>query len=245
MHNYNNTIVIYDEIVEALKSIIECSIDSEESNINYLDSKYESVNNNIMDNKSEKLLYNAIKTLEKNIDSASKVIRTGLQRELKGLNDNIINIDTDYLIGQEKRKLSAQKSSIQKIMDNSLNMDILYTVPLYSEDSYDTALESLDNIDTNKVFSEFEKKVIADFPGFFKEEMTLANQTDDDSNIVDINNLSSHEYVPAENVEHNEEKFDNDKLRLIKGAIKKAIKLGDMKLVVELENKYFEELSKK
>ena len=41
MHNYNNAIVIFDEIVAALDSIIECSIDND-SNINYLDSKYES-----------------------------------------------------------------------------------------------------------------------------------------------------------------------------------------------------------
>ncbi len=243
MHNYNNAIVIFDEIVAALDSIIECSIDND-SNINYLDSKYESAYKKKVNDKSEKLLHNAITTLQKNIISASKVIRTGLERELKNIDDSVVCIETDYLNGQEKRRLSIQKLSIDKIRDASLDFDILYKVPESFEPSFVPALESLDGVDTNKIFSDFEKKVISDFPGFFKEEIALAQQDenlDKKDDIVDINNLLSHEYVSVENIKEN----NNDRLRLIKGAINKARKLGDTKLVIELENKYFEELGKK
>ena len=63
----NNSIVTYDEIVDAIKSIIECSINNDyENDFDYLNVKYESETENKIDSKNESLLYYSLKELEKN-----------------------------------------------------------------------------------------------------------------------------------------------------------------------------------
>ena len=243
--SYNNPLVTYDEIVDALKSIIECSLSSNYvDDFDYLNINYESGTKNKVDEQTETALYNALKSLEKGLDTSSKIIRNTLERDIENIDKYIFKINTDYLIGQEKRKLAAQQNFIQKLKAASLKMDVLYQVPMEDE-----KIEPNNNVDSNTVFSDFEKKVISDFPLFFKEEIDLANETNKElENTVEIKNTSAHNYVAPEDLqvkETDEEKKlkeINDKLQMIERAIMKAKELGDDNIVASLEKKYEEEL---
>lgn len=242
---YNNPLVTYDEIVEALKSIIECSLSSNYvDDFDYLNIKYESVSKNKIDEKNETLLFNSLKALEKSLDTSSKIIRNTLKRDIDDIEKYIFKINSDYLIGQEKRKLAAQQNFVQKLRDASLKMDILYQAPVV-----ENKVESLDGVNTNNIFSDFEKKVISDFPVFFKEELELANENNEDlEGTVELKNTNAHNYVPLEDLEKVEDAEDkklkeiNEKLQIIERAIMKAKELGDDNIVASLEKKYEEEL---
>ena len=242
---YNNPLVTYDEIVEALKSIIECSLSSNYvDDFDYLNIKYESGSKNKIDEKTESLLFNSLRALEKSLDTSSKIIRNTLERDIDDIEKYIYKINTDYLIGQEKRKLAAQQNFVQKLRDASLKMDVLYQTPVI-----ENKIETLDDVNTNSVFSDFEKKVISDFPIFFKEELELANEDNNDlEGTIELKNNNSHNYVPLEDLEKVEDEEDkklkeiNDKLQIIERAIMKAKELGDNNIVSSLEKKYEEEL---
>lgn len=240
---YNNPIITYDEVVDALKSILECSLSSNcIDDFDYLNIKYESGAKNTIDKEEEKILYDALKALEKTLDSSSKLIRMNLEQDLSQNQDNIFKIATEYLIGQEKRKLSTNSNLIEHLRNESLNIEVLYQ-PSQEEDDDQTALEVLDNIDTNTVFSDFEKRVIADFPGFFKEEIELANKEDNFAGLFDtkeIINSTSHEYIAPENIEV---KNNNLELSEIKRAMNKAKIIGREDLYYKLKEKY-DEISK-
>ena len=225
----NNPIVTFDEIVDALKSILECSISNEYTDdLNYLNVKYESSIKNKIDTEKEKALYDALKALEKNIDTYSKVIRNNLVNEVSNLDESIIKIESKYLIGQERRKLSAQSFFVKKLSDLSLKSSILFN-PI--EDNIEEK-KSLDDIDTNTVFSDFEKEVISNFPEYFHEEIKLANK----SNIEPtINN-----YVIPEDIKVK----DLNKINKLRAAIEKAKSIGNQELIDKLEEKYYEELNK-
>ncbi len=244
MQGYNDPIVTYDEIVDALKSIIECSLNSNYiDDFNYLNIRYESGTKTKVDSVEEKALYNAIKSLERTLDSSSKIIRNGLERELIDYEKNILKINCDYVIGQEKRRLSAQQHFVKKLKENSLKMDVLYHAPQYEENEDIVALDSLKNIDTNKIFSEFEKNAIINFPDFFKEELAIANENDDDTTDL-FDNMDSNLNVTEDyNVEEIESK-KKDREHLIRVALKKARELGNEYLIERLEQQLEEELEK-
>lgn len=222
----NNPIVTFDEIVDALKSILECSISNEYTDdLNYLNVKYESSIKSKVDNEKEKALYEALKSLEKNIDTYSKVIRNNLVNEVSNLDNSVIRIESNYLMGQERRKLSAQQHFVKKLSDSSLKKTILFN-PI--EDNIEEK-KSLDDIDTNKVFSDFEKEIISNFPEYFQEEIKLANDDNYTSN-----------YVMPEDIKVK----DTRKINKLKAAIEKAKSIGNKELIDKLEEKYYEELNK-
>lgn len=227
----NNPIVTFDEIVDALKSILECSISNEYTDdLNYLNVKYESSIKNKVDTDKEKALYEALKTLEKNIDTYSKVIRSNLVNEVSNLDESVIKLESNYLIGQERRKLSAQPFFVKKISDLSLKSSVLFN-PI--EDNIEEK-KNLDDIDTNTVFSDFEKEIIANFPEYFQEEIKLANEYDNTSEKTISN------YVIPEDIKVR----DINKLNKLKAAIAKAKSIGNQELIDKLEEKYYEELNK-
>ena len=222
----NNPIVTFDEIVDALKSIVECSISNEYTDdLNYLNVRYESSIKSKVDNEKEKALYDALKSLQKSIDTSSKLIRNNLVNEVSNLDNSIIKIESNYLIGQERRKLSAQQFFVKKISDSSLKKSILFN-PV--EDNIEEK-KSLDDVDTNKVLSDFEKEIISNFPEYFQEELKLANDDKYSSN-----------YVIPEDIKVKDEK----KIRKLKAAIEKAKSIGNQELIDKLEEKYYEELNK-
>lgn len=234
MKDYNNPLVTYDEIVDAIKSIIECSISNNFlDNYNYLNINYSAPTS--IDIDTESLLQDSIKALLKSIDSSSNIIRRGLVRNLEKIEEGIIKVNTEYLIGQEKRKLAAQDHFIKKLKDASISLKEL--VNLTDDDV--NYVSSVEDVNTNKVFSDFEKKVVSDFPLFFKEELSLA-QSDNDLGAQELNNMMAHKYTDIEQI--NEENSIDDKLDIIEKAIIKARELGDQNIIDTLEKKYEEEL---
>lgn len=242
MQGYNDPIVTYDEIVDALKSIIECSLNSNYvDDFNYLNVKYEAGTKTKVNSLEEKSLYHAIKSLERAIDSSSKIIRSGLERELTDYEKSIIRINCDYLIGQEKRRLSAQQHFIQKLKDQSLKIDILYHAPQYEEHEDIVALDSLKNINTNEIFSEFERNAIINFPDFFKEEIAMANAEETDHHdlfdSMEADSISDDMPLPEEIKPQ-----QADRAHMIKIALKKARELDNKYLIEKLEKQLEEEL---
>ena len=228
---YDNSLITYDEIVEAIQSILECSISN-----NYLDSydylnvKYSSPSRI---DEEEQMLLNALKSLSRSIETTSKIVRRGLEKDLKSIEDKIFKIETEYLLGQEKRKMAAQESFIKKLKDASLGIESIFSIPVQEDIN-----TNISDVDTNTVFSDFEKKVISDFPVFFKEEISLAQDNIDD-NAEELNNLMSHNFVDTEELKENKR---DDKLDILEKAIIKARELGDQNIIESLEKKYEEEL---
>ena len=227
----SNPLITYDEIVDALKSILECSISGGYTDdLNYLNIKYEPSIKSKIDIEKEKKLYTAIKSLEKNIDIYSKVVRSNLERDLYGIDENIIKLDLNYLIGQERRRLSAQQFFVKRLKGASLRKSVL----LNPVEDVEENRHELDDVDTNKVFSDFEKQVIASFPSYFGDDIHIKN----DNNIGEISPTSN--YIVPDEIRVR----DNDRLNLLRGAIEKAKKIGNEELIRKLEEKYDEELNK-
>lgn len=254
---YNNPIVTYDEIVEALNSIIECSLNNNyDDEFGYLNIKYETGTKNKIDAIEERALYTAIKQLQKSIDSSSKMIKSSLERELIDIEKSIFKIHTEYLIGQEKRKLSAQKLFVDKLRNASLNLDVLYRAPQFEEQEEIIALDSLSSVDTNRIFSDFERRAISNFPDYFREELEIANQefdiieNEEDDDYIDVTDLfSTLKLEPGENNEDVEiSDFINfrneERILLLKRALKKAKILGNTNLVIKLEEQLNKELNR-
>ena len=212
----NNSIVTYDEIVEALKSIIECSINNDyENDFDYLNVKYESSIDNKVDSKEESILYHSLKELEKSIEDSSKIIRKALEEQL--INDSIIKINCEYILGYENRVLSASDDSIEKLKEASLDINSLNNVPALSS----TALDELSTVDTNKIFSDFEANIINKYPEYFDSD------------------------IPLEDVSYDieEKEYDYEKIEMIKKALKKAKQLNDTELVDKLQKMYDDEIN--
>lgn len=256
--NYSNPLVTYDEIVNALKAIIDCSLnDNYLDDFSYLNTRYESVTKTKLDSDMELALQNAIKDLDSAIDTSSKVIKNNLEKEIKKMDDNILQLSCNYLIGHEKRKLAASEGLIRKLRDASVAIDVLYQAP-----QVEPGMSLYENIDTNKIFSDFERKAIINFPDFFKEELAIArgedydNKEDDAIDVgelystMDLTSIINHDYnkvekdIEDEFVTHHPVKkhIDYDRVVLIRRAIAKAKEKNDPKLVEMLEERLDKEL---
>lgn len=231
---YNDALVTYDEIVSALESIIDCSITSNNSDDLYvLNNKYETGSFNKTYGNEEVVLCDALEALKKTLHSSSRLIRMNLENDLSQYDDNIYTIETEYLIGQERKRIAINESLVKSLKDESMNIDILYQPPINEIDEHKTSLDFLNDIDTTKVFNDFEKRVISDFPEFFKEEIKLAN--DEESSTKEIYNVSSGQYIIPEEI--------TDDLIQIKKAMDKALKINRLDIYYKLKDKY-EELEK-
>lgn len=231
---YNDALVTYDEIVSALESIIDCSITSNNSDDLYvLNNKYETGSFNKTYGNEEVVLCDALEALKKTLHSSSRLIRMNLENDLSQYDDNIYTIETEYLIGQERKRIAINESLVKSLKDESMNIDILYQPPINEIDEHKTSLDFLNDIDTTKVFNDFEKRVISDFPEFFKEEIKLAN--DEESSTKEIYNVSSGQYIIPEEI--------TDDLIQIKKAMDKALKINRLDIYYKLKDKY-EEMSK-
>lgn len=241
---YNNPIITYDEVVDAVKSIIECSLSSNYlDDFDYLNVKYESGTKNKIDEAEEKALYNALKALERNIDATSKMIKSNLERDLIDIEKSIYKINSEYSIGDEKRKLSAQQLLVDKLRNASLDMDILYHAPEHTDKELIVALDSLKDIDTNSIFSDFEKRAILNFPDYFKEEIAMAEETNMD--VTDL--FDTLKKDPNENDDVNISDFipkNQEKILLYKRALKKAKIIGNQPLIDKLEKLLNDEINR-
>ena len=135
MNTYSNPMVTYDEIVKALKAILDCSkANGYLDDYSVLNAKYDSIEKSPLQEEQEQALLKAIVTLEKTVDEADKVIRVELEKEIKEIAaSNMFVVPTRYLDGEERRKLAAQEEFVVKIQEVSLPFSILKNPPEYVE----------------------------------------------------------------------------------------------------------------
>lgn len=236
MQDYSRTIVTYEEIVEAIKAIIDCSLnDNYVDDFDYLNVKYETGIKEKLNTKNEEALHRAIKDLASSIDTASRVIKTNLEKELDELDKSIFHIHTDYLISEELRRIAASDVSVQKLRDVSLGSNILNNPPQYEPQDF-----SLENVDTNKILSDFERRVVINFPDYFREELAIARGEESDTiDKMDDTSLLLEDEKPKEDNYH---VIDAQRVLLIRKAINKAKEKNDWALVTQLEKRLNKEL---
>ena len=130
MNNYSNPMVTYDEIVEALKAIIDCSkANGYLDDYGFLNVKYDSVKQNPIQKEQEQALLRALQSLEKTLAAANKVVRENLEKELAEITAvSIFTISATYEHSCEKRKLASQNDLVMKLKEMSLPLEILNKV---------------------------------------------------------------------------------------------------------------------
>lgn len=145
MNSYSDPMVTYNEIIEALKAILDCS----KSNgyldeYSFLNARYDVLNKSPLYEEQEQALIQAIQSLEKTIDAADKVIRENLKSVLSEIvNSNSFMIPTKYKKDEEYRKLAAQDEFVTKLKEMSLPLEVLSDVPPMPEQE-----ETLDEIES-------------------------------------------------------------------------------------------------
>lgn len=146
MNNYSNPMVTYNEIVEALRAILDCAkVSGYLDDYSFLNARYDMINKSPLQEEQEQALIQAIQSLEKTIDAADKIIRESLQQVLDELvASDLFVIPTRYKINEELRKLAAQDEFVAKLQEMSLPTDILTTLPEETIESIDD-VEELEN----------------------------------------------------------------------------------------------------
>ena len=122
MNNYSNPMVTYNEIIEALKAILDCSrTNGYLDDYSFLNARYDVLNKSPLYEEQEQALIQAIQSLEKTIDAADKVIRENLKDVLNQIvTSNSFIIPTRYKKDEEYRKLAAQDEFVVKLKEMSL-----------------------------------------------------------------------------------------------------------------------------
>ncbi len=239
--SYSNPIVTYDEVVAAARSIVECAIKGNNTDEDYLKAKYDAGTNNKLDSAAEELLMSSLRSLAQSVESSSRIIRGNLERELRALDDSVLKLGAEYIIGQEKRKLACEEVFVQKLRDASLPLERIYQSK--KDEDLDDGLEDTMTIN---------------FDDFFNEDVK-EEQDDNVDEIIDIEDLyntielepGADDYIipeelgPAINDSEeisDESEKENTRIALIKKAISKAEQQNDTKLVAMLEERLAKEL---
>lgn len=269
--SYSNPMVTYDEVVAAIESILEFSLNDGETDDVNLDTKYETGITTKVDTDMDSALKNALESLGKAIDTSNKVIRSNLERELRLITHSVIQMYTDYTIGEEKRKLASSELFVERLREASLPLEGTYSVKTEVEE------EPVDETDFHRLI----KDAIINFPDYFKEELEIAKafeveQTIDVSDVKKVKDEDTslekeNEERPRETEEQpeddvtddegevssdieednsalapmaNEEHFevDMERIELLRKAIAKAEEKGNDKLVDMLEERLDKEL---
>ena len=254
--SYSNPMVTYDEVVAAIESILEFSLNDGETDDVNLDTKYETGITTKVDTDMDNALRGAIDALRKAIDTSNKVIRNNLDRELRLITHNVIQMYADYTIGEEKRKLASSELFVERLRAASLTLEGAYSA-LKEEDIEDTDETS---------FHKLIKDAIINFPDYFKEELEIAKAFEVEQSI-DVSDIEKHEEEPPieehsteppietetkakeepredEEEDNQEERFevDMERIELLRKAIAKAEEKGNDKLVDMLEERLDKEL---
>lgn len=147
MNNYSNPMVTYNEIIEALKAILDCSrTNGYLDDYSFLNARYDVLNKSPLYEEQEQALIQAIQSLEKTIDAADKVIRENLKDVLNQIvTSNSFIIPTRYKKDEEYRKLAAQDEFVVKLKEMSLPLEVLSDVPV---SEVPDKKESLDEIES-------------------------------------------------------------------------------------------------
>jgi len=127
MNDYGSPMVTYDEIVEALKAILDCSRNNGYlDEYSFLNAKYDTIKKNPLQIEKEQALINAIQSIEQALNEANENIRKTLEEEIEKINAvNVLTIPTDYAHTFELRKLAAQDEFVYKLTEMSLPLEVL------------------------------------------------------------------------------------------------------------------------
>lgn len=147
MNNYSNPMVTYNEIIEALKAILDCSkTNGYLDEYSFLNAKYDMLNKSPLYEEQEQALIQAIQSLEKTIDAADKVIRENLKDVLNEIvTSNSFMIPTRYKKDEEYRKLAAQDEFVAKLKEMSLPLEVL-TVATPVVPEKEETLDEIENL---------------------------------------------------------------------------------------------------
>ena len=236
MNNYSNPMVTYDEVVEAIKAIIECSkANGYLDDYGFLNVKYDSLNKNPIREEQEQLLIDALQSLEKTIDATNKVIREKLEQELAELATNdLFTIYADYEHSEERRKLASHNELVMRLKEMSLPIEVLNSPSDEIED-----LEELEELPAGMEEIVDEEVEEIDEPVEENEEEEITEEAE--VPVEASSDEEEHEEV-AEEAEEETPKVDLAKIQLIKKALDKAREKGNDQLVKLLEQQLQKEL---
>lgn len=265
MNSYGNPVVTYDEVVEALKAIIDCSKNNGYlDEYSFLNAKYDSVKNNPLHAEQEKALIKAIQSLEKTIDTANKVIRETLEKEVAEINaTNIFVIPTKYKQTEESRKLAAQDELVSKLQEMSLPLEVLLQLveevpktkiieeaPSLFEEIEDEIVEEVKEEELKKISKKSEDKI--DIMAMELPDLTINLSVEEEKESFDSIDKKLEEKTEDEKVEEvkkevvdvttEDKKIDTSKVQLIKKALEKAKEKENEQLVKILEQQLIKEI---
>ena len=272
MNNYSNPMVTYDEIVDALRAIIDCSkANGYLEEYGFLNVKYDSLNPNPIQEEQEQVLLQALQSLEKTIEAANKVIRENLEKELAEINAaNIFKITSTYEHSFERRKLASQEDLVIKLKEMSLPLEVLNKVELKNDietveelpDGFEEIISDEDEFveDDANVLEEQEDFVTnldeiideMELEDDFQEEFDEEQVEDDSQESADEEQIEddSQEDVDGEQVEDDSQEenteeetlVESNKIQLIRKALEKAREKGNEQLVKVLETQLKKEI---
>lgn len=228
MNSYGNPIVTYDEIVEALKAIIDCSKNNGYlDEYSFLNAKYDSVKSNPLQIEQEKALIKAIQSLEKTIDAANKVIREALEKEVAEISaTNIFTIPTKYKQNEESRKLAAQDDLVIKLKEMSLPLEILSQ----NDEKEELIVEKIE--ESPSLFEEIEDEEAAEEELTELSKISLDKKDDDKIDIMsmdlpDLSNKTSKEKDIFDLTDDIEEKANIEKEKKVEEVKAETVKSDD------------------
>lgn len=245
MNNYSNPMVTYDEIVEALRAIIDCSkANGYLDDYGFLNVKYDSVKQNPIQKEQEQALLKALQSLEKTLMAANKVVRETLEKELSEITAvSMFTISANYEHSCEKRKLASQNDLVMKLKEMSLPLEILNKVEeIETVEELPVGFEEI--IDDEEI--ETVEEIVDEEPEVEVETVELDDTDEEEFDDVEDETIEEETPVEEDDVEEKEEapakKVDTSKIQLIKKALEKAKEKGNDQLVKVLEQQLLKEL---
>lgn len=255
MNNYSNPMVTYDEIVEALKAIIDCSkANGYLDDYGFLNVKYDSVKQNPIQKEQEQALLKALQSLEKTLAAANKVVRETLEKELAEITAvSMFTISANYEHSCEKRKLASQNDLVMKLKEMSLPLEILEKVEeIETVEELPAGFEEI--VDEEETEEESDEEAVPEEPELEVESVELdmtdeEETTEEETTEEETVDEKIEEEAPVEDKEEQVEektapapKVDASKIQLIKKALDKAREKGNEQLVKVLEQQLLKEL---
>lgn len=250
MNNYSNPMVTYDEIVEALKAIIDCSkANGYLDDYGFLNVKYDSVKQNPIQKEQEQALLKALQSLEKTLAAANKVVRETLEKELAEITAvSMFTISANYEHSCEKRKLASQNDLVMKLKEMSLPLEILEKVEeIETVEELPVGFEEI--VDEEETEEETDEEVVPEEPELEVESVELDMTDEEETTEEETVDEKIEEEAPVEDKEEQVEektapapKIDASKIQLIKKALDKAREKGNEQLVKVLEQQLLKEL---
>lgn len=245
MNNYSNPMVTYDEIVEALRAIIDCSkVNGYLDDYGFLNVKYDSAKQNPIQKEQEQALLKALQSLEKTLMAANKVVRETLEKELSEITAvSMFTISANYEHSCEKRKLASQNDLVMKLKEMSLPLEILNKVEeIETVEELPVGFEEI--IDDEEI--ETVEEIVDEEPEVEVETVELDDTDEEEFDDVEDETIEEETPVEEDEVEEKEEapapKVDTSKIQLIKKALDKAKEKGNDQLVKVLEQQLLKEL---